>query len=150
MSIHLTSAHAHSPKMVMFCILVFLLPYAICKRHVCILSESPVVATVTYGLKTLFIFVAVLFMDAFQHMLHVTAELELAHTDHTVHDIHRVQHLHTSFGKSLSYLINMVAHSILKCAAEHISHWVLSVPLPCLDAHLFDCALISSKLRKTM
>lgn len=89
--------------MVTFCVLVFPLPYAVRKRLFRFLSESPIVAKVAYGLKISFMyvpllfssgllahlsfsFVSVLFLDALQRMFRVTAELESARADHTVHD----------------------------------------------------------------
>jgi B-cell receptor-associated protein 31 len=72
--------------MATFCVLVFPLPYAIRKRLFRFFAESPIVAKVAYGLKISFIFVAVLFADSLQRMFRVTAEFELARTDHTVHD----------------------------------------------------------------
>ncbi|KAG6377840.1 B-cell receptor-associated protein 31-like-domain-containing protein [Boletus reticuloceps] len=74
-------------EMITFCILVFPLPYTVRKHLFRFFSESPIVAKVAYGLKISFIFVGVLFADALQRMFRVTAELDSARTDHTVHDV---------------------------------------------------------------
>ncbi|EIW76621.1 endoplasmic reticulum protein [Coniophora puteana RWD-64-598 SS2] len=66
--------------MATFCVLVSPLPYAVKKRLFRFLSESPVVAKIAYGLKISFIFVGILFIDAVQRMLRVTAETEQAKT----------------------------------------------------------------------
>ncbi|KAI0726970.1 B-cell receptor-associated protein 31-like-domain-containing protein [Fomitopsis betulina] len=65
-------------EMATFCILVAPLPYGIRKRFFRFLSESPTVAKLAYGIKISFIFVGVLFIDAFQRMVRVAAESELA------------------------------------------------------------------------
>ncbi|EPS98923.1 hypothetical protein FOMPIDRAFT_1164768 [Fomitopsis schrenkii] len=67
-------------EMATFCILVAPLPYGIRKRLFRFLSESPIVAKLAYGIKISFIFVGVLFIDAFQRMVRVAAESELAKT----------------------------------------------------------------------
>ncbi|KAF8550885.1 B-cell receptor-associated 31-like protein [Imleria badia] len=73
-------------EMVTFCILVFPLPYAVRKRLFRFCAESPIIAKVAYGLKISFIFVGILFADALQRMIRVTAEFESARADHTMHD----------------------------------------------------------------
>ncbi|EDR09641.1 uncharacterized protein LACBIDRAFT_293877 [Laccaria bicolor S238N-H82] len=65
-------------EMITFCILVAPLPYAVRKRLFKFLSESFIIAKIAYGLKISFIFVAILFADALQRMLRVTAESDLA------------------------------------------------------------------------
>lgn len=65
-------------EMVTFCALVAPLPHAIRKRLFRFLSESPIIAKITYGLKISFIFVGILFVDAFQRMFRITAEVELS------------------------------------------------------------------------
>jgi len=67
-------------EMATFCVLVSPLPYAVKKRLFRFLSESPIVAKIAYGLKISFIFVGILFIDAVQRMLRVTAETEQAKT----------------------------------------------------------------------
>jgi B-cell receptor-associated protein 31 len=81
--------------MVTFCLLVAPLPYAIRKKLFSFLSESFIVAKIAYALKISFMsvpfiatllrtltspisFVAILFVDALQRMLRVTAESDLA------------------------------------------------------------------------
>jgi len=65
-------------EMVTFCVLVFPFPLAIKKRLFRFLSQSPIVAKIAYGLKISFIFVAILFLDAFQRMFRTAAESEMA------------------------------------------------------------------------
>ncbi|KAI0291572.1 endoplasmic reticulum protein [Russula brevipes] len=65
-------------EMVAFCIFVAPLPFKVRRRLFRFLSESPFVAKFAYGLKISFIFVAVLFLDAFQRMFRITAEVEAA------------------------------------------------------------------------
>ncbi|PCH43172.1 endoplasmic reticulum protein [Wolfiporia cocos MD-104 SS10] len=65
-------------EMATFCVIVAPLPHAARKRLLRFLSESPIVAKVAYGIKIAFIFVGILFLDAFQRMLRVTAEADLA------------------------------------------------------------------------
>ncbi|CCM05925.1 uncharacterized protein FIBRA_08163 [Fibroporia radiculosa] len=65
-------------EMVTFCVIVAPLPHAVRKRFFRFLSESPLVAKLAYGVKIAFIFVAILFVDAFQRMLRVTAEADVA------------------------------------------------------------------------
>jgi len=75
-------------EMVTFCLLVSPLPYVIRKRLFQFLSESVVVAKLAYGLKITFIFVAVLFIDALQRMLKVTAEADVAkNSGNGMHDV---------------------------------------------------------------
>ncbi|KAF8512935.1 B-cell receptor-associated protein 31-like-domain-containing protein [Hysterangium stoloniferum] len=74
--------------MATFCILVAPLPYSFRKRLFTFLSESAIVAKVAYGLKISFIFVGILFIDAVQRMLRVTAETEMAKSGgHAMHDV---------------------------------------------------------------
>ncbi|KAG9045216.1 hypothetical protein FS837_006804 [Tulasnella sp. UAMH 9824] len=54
------------------------MPFAARKKILTFLSTSPVVAKIAYGLKIAFVFVAVLFVDALQRVLRVTAESDLA------------------------------------------------------------------------
>ncbi|KZT00265.1 B-cell receptor-associated 31-like protein [Laetiporus sulphureus 93-53] len=70
-----------------FVVIVLPLPYAFRKRLFRFLSESPAVAKVAYGIKIAFIFVGILFVDAVQRMLRVTAEADLAKTSGGVQDI---------------------------------------------------------------
>ncbi|KXN90819.1 hypothetical protein AN958_03473, partial [Leucoagaricus sp. SymC.cos] len=65
-------------QMVTFCVLVAPLPFGIRKRLFLFLSTSAIVAKIAYILKISFIFVAILFADALQRMLRITAETELA------------------------------------------------------------------------
>ncbi|KAH7928033.1 B-cell receptor-associated 31-like protein [Leucogyrophana mollusca] len=68
-------------EMATFCVLVAPLPYAVRKRLFRFLSESPIVAKIAYALKISFmqvVFVGILFVDAVQRMLRVTAESEMA------------------------------------------------------------------------
>lgn len=54
------------------------MPFGARKRLFTFLSTSPIVAKVAYGLKIAFVFIAVLFVDALQRVLRVTAESDLA------------------------------------------------------------------------
>jgi hypothetical protein len=75
-------------EMVTFCLLVSPLPFTVRKKLFRFLSESPIVAKVAYGLKISFIFVGILFLDALQRMLRVTAETEMAKTGgQSMHDV---------------------------------------------------------------
>ncbi|KAH7913652.1 B-cell receptor-associated protein 31-like-domain-containing protein [Hygrophoropsis aurantiaca] len=74
-------------EMVTFCVLVAPLPYAVKKRLFRFLSESPIVAKVAYALKISFIFVGILFVDAMQRMLRVTAESDMAKAGQGMQDV---------------------------------------------------------------
>ncbi|KAL5525383.1 YET3 [Sanghuangporus sanghuang] len=65
-------------EMATFIAIVVPLPHAVRKRVFTFLSESPVVGKIAYGLKIAFIFVGILFADAFQRMVRITAEVEAA------------------------------------------------------------------------
>ncbi|KAG8951002.1 hypothetical protein FRC04_006863 [Tulasnella sp. 424] len=54
------------------------MPFAARKKIFTFLSTSPIVAKIAYGLKIAFVFIAVLFVDALQRVLRVTAESDLA------------------------------------------------------------------------
>ncbi|KAG8908963.1 hypothetical protein FRB99_000066 [Tulasnella sp. 403] len=54
------------------------LPFTVRKKVFNLLSESAMVAKIAYGFKIAFIFIAVLFVDALQRVLRVTAEADLA------------------------------------------------------------------------
>jgi len=65
-------------EMVFFLVLVMPLPFVARRKLLSFLSDSPVVGKLAYGLKIMFIFVAVLFVDALQRMFRVTAEADMA------------------------------------------------------------------------
>jgi len=65
-------------EMVAFCIIAAPLPYAVRKRMFHFLSESPIIGKIAYALKISFIFVGILFLDALQRMLRITAEVDMA------------------------------------------------------------------------
>ncbi|KAH9980582.1 endoplasmic reticulum protein [Russula compacta] len=65
-------------EMVAFCLFVAPLPFKVRRRLFRFLSESPIVAKISYGLKISFIFIAVLFVDALQRMFRITTEVEAA------------------------------------------------------------------------
>ncbi|OJT02699.1 hypothetical protein TRAPUB_6773 [Trametes pubescens] len=65
-------------EMVTFCVLVAPLPHVVRKKLFHFLSESPIIAKLAYGVKIAFIFIAILFVDAVQRMMRVTAEADLA------------------------------------------------------------------------
>jgi len=65
-------------EMVTFCVLVLPLPYTFRKRLFQFLSESPLVAKLAYGVKIAFISIGILFVDAVQRMMRITAEVEAA------------------------------------------------------------------------
>ncbi|KAG9098205.1 hypothetical protein FRC07_010678 [Ceratobasidium sp. 392] len=67
-------------EMATFCILVLPMPFTARKRIFSFLTESVIVAKIAYALKISFIFVGVLFVDAVQRMLRVTAEAQQAKT----------------------------------------------------------------------
>jgi len=74
-------------EMVFFLLLVMPLPFAARRRFFTFLSESPIVGKVAYALKIMFIFVAVLFVDAVQRMFRTTAEADLAKQNSGVADV---------------------------------------------------------------
>ena len=65
-------------EMVTFCVLVLPLPYTFRKRFFQFLSESPLIAKLAYGIKIAFISIGILFVDAVQRMMRITAEAEAA------------------------------------------------------------------------
>ncbi len=85
-------------EMVTFCVLVAPLPHVVRKKLFHFLSESPIIAKLAYGVKIAFMsvltpyrsvdwssdtrrfssFIAILFVDAVQRMMRVTAEADLA------------------------------------------------------------------------
>jgi len=67
-------------EMAAFCLFVAPLPFNVRRKLFRLLSESPIVAKVAYGLKIAFIFVAILFVDALQRMFRITTEVEAAKT----------------------------------------------------------------------
>ncbi|KAI0299040.1 B-cell receptor-associated protein 31-like-domain-containing protein [Multifurca ochricompacta] len=73
-------------EMATFCVFVAPLPFKVRRRLFRFLSESPVIAKVAYGLKISFIFIAILFVDALQRMLRITAEVEIAKSGQGIQD----------------------------------------------------------------
>jgi len=65
-------------EMVTFVGILMPMPFTVRKKIFTFLSTSPVVAKLAYGLKIAFIFIAVLFVDALQRVLKVTAEADIA------------------------------------------------------------------------
>ncbi|KZT50954.1 B-cell receptor-associated 31-like protein [Calocera cornea HHB12733] len=65
-------------EMAFFLLLVTPLPFAARRRFFTFLSESPIVGKIAYALKIMFIFVAILFVDAVQRMFRTTAEADMA------------------------------------------------------------------------
>jgi len=65
-------------EMGLFVALILPLPFTWRRAMFKFISESPVVAKLQYGLKILFIFVAVLFVDALQHMIKIHNEIATA------------------------------------------------------------------------
>ncbi|KAG8870075.1 Scaffold-type E3 ligase [Tulasnella sp. 331] len=63
------------------------MPFAVRKKVFTFLSTSPIVAKLAYGLKIAFIFIAVLFVDALQRVLRVTAEADLAKQSGMGHNV---------------------------------------------------------------
>jgi len=63
-------------EMISFCIFVAPLPHKIRRKLFRFLSESPIVAKVSYGVKISFIFVGVLFVDALQRMFRIDREMK--------------------------------------------------------------------------
>ncbi|CAE6500482.1 unnamed protein product [Rhizoctonia solani] len=61
-------------EMTTFCLLVMPLPFTARQKLFNFLSTSVIVAKIAYALKISFIFIAVLFVDAVQRMLRVSAE----------------------------------------------------------------------------
>ncbi|WFC94226.1 Endoplasmic reticulum transmembrane protein 3 [Malassezia brasiliensis] len=64
-------------EMAMFMVLIVPLPFSARRKLFQFLATSEVVAKINYSVRITFIFVAVLFIDAFQRMMKVSAE---AHT----------------------------------------------------------------------
>ncbi|CAD6584804.1 MAG: hypothetical protein CYPHOPRED_002853 [Cyphobasidiales sp. Tagirdzhanova-0007] len=61
-------------ELALFIMLVIPMPFRMRKRMFVFLSNSPIVSRGIYGMKILFIFVTVLFIDSLQHMLRVHNE----------------------------------------------------------------------------
>ncbi|KAG8763562.1 hypothetical protein FRC11_001763 [Ceratobasidium sp. 423] len=61
-------------EMVTFCLLVMPLPFTARQKLFRFLSTSVIVAKIAYALKISFIFIALLFFDALQRMMRVSAE----------------------------------------------------------------------------
>jgi B-cell receptor-associated protein 31 len=75
-------------EMISFCIFVSPLPFKVRRKLFRFLSESPIIAKVSYGLKISFIFVVVLFVDALQRMFRINLEIEAAKSGgHGMQDI---------------------------------------------------------------
>jgi len=74
-------------EMTTFCVLVLPLPFTVRKKLFSFLSENPLVAKLAYGLKISFIFVAILFVDAVQRMLRLTAKAEDATGQQGMQDV---------------------------------------------------------------
>jgi len=72
-------------EMVTFVAVLMPMPFAVRKKVFTFLSTSQLVAKLAYGLKIAFIFIAVLFVDALQRVLRVTAEADLAKQSGVVH-----------------------------------------------------------------
>ncbi|CCA66486.1 related to yeast endoplasmic reticulum 25 kDa transmembrane protein [Serendipita indica DSM 11827] len=67
-------------EMVGFVFVLLPMPLAARKRLFKFLTESYIVGKIAYALKISFIFVAILFVDAVQRMIRITAEAEAAKT----------------------------------------------------------------------
>jgi len=65
-------------EMASFVALLMPMPFTARKKIFNFLSQSPLVAKLAYGIKIAFVFIAVLFVDALQRVLRVTAEADLA------------------------------------------------------------------------
>jgi len=74
-------------EMVFFLLLVTPLPFAARRRFFTFLSESPIVGKIAYALKIMFIFVAILFVDAVQRMFRTTAEADMAKGQNGASDV---------------------------------------------------------------
>ncbi|KAK9894819.1 hypothetical protein P389DRAFT_196895 [Cystobasidium minutum MCA 4210] len=61
-------------ELALFIVLVIPKPFKFQKKMFLFLSNNPIVSRAIYGLKILFIFVTVLFIDSLQHMLRVHNE----------------------------------------------------------------------------
>jgi len=73
-------------EMATFCILVLPLPYTVRKKLFTFLSENPLIAKLAYSLKIAFIFVAILFVDAVQRMVRLSAQA-VEERGHGAHDV---------------------------------------------------------------
>merc|ERR1711990_198754 len=65
-------------EMALFCTFIVPMPFSWRRKMFKFISESPTVARMQYGLKILFLFVGVLFVDALQHMIKIHREGQLA------------------------------------------------------------------------
>ncbi|WFD29551.1 Endoplasmic reticulum transmembrane protein 3 [Malassezia sp. CBS 17886] len=65
-------------EMAMFMVLVVPLPFSARRRLFQFLATSEIVAKINYGIRITFIFVAILFVDAFQRMVKVSTEARTA------------------------------------------------------------------------
>ncbi|PKI83327.1 Endoplasmic reticulum transmembrane protein 3 [Malassezia vespertilionis] len=61
-------------QMAMFLILIVPLPFSARRKLFRFLATSEIVAKINYGVRITFIFVAVLFVDAFQRMVKITSD----------------------------------------------------------------------------
>jgi B-cell receptor-associated protein 31 len=74
-------------EMATFVILVLPLPFTVRKKLFTFLSENPLIAKLAYGLKISFIFIAILFVDAVQRMVRITAQTETGEGSQGMHDV---------------------------------------------------------------
>jgi len=74
-------------EMATFCLLVLPLPFAVRRKLFTFLSENPLVAKFSYGLKISFIFVAILFVDAVQRMLRLSAKSDVSQSKEGIQDV---------------------------------------------------------------
>ncbi|KAG9012961.1 hypothetical protein FRB90_006367 [Tulasnella sp. 427] len=107
-----------------FVALLLPMPFAARKRIFTFLSTSTVVAKLAYGLKIAFVFIGVLFVDALQRVLRVTAESDLAkqsgvhagtaETSHAAKKFYAQRNLYlTAFTLFLSPLLTRTYYIIL-------------------------------------
>jgi len=74
-------------EMATFVFLVLPLPFTVRKKLFTFLSENTVIAKLAYGLKISFIFVAILFVDAVQRMVRITAQADTSDSNQGMHDV---------------------------------------------------------------
>jgi len=74
-------------EMATFCLLVMPLPFSVRRKMFTFFSENAFVAKLAYGLKISFIFVAILFLDAVQRMMRLSAKNDVAQNKEGIQDV---------------------------------------------------------------
>ncbi|KIO21098.1 hypothetical protein M407DRAFT_245587 [Tulasnella calospora MUT 4182] len=122
------------------------MPFAARKKLFTFLSTSSIVAKIAYGLKIAFVFIAVLFVDALQRVLRVTAESDLAkqagahvgaaETSHAAKKFYAQRNLYlTAFTLFLSPLLTRTYYVILDHLHTQDEYARLKITLDEMSVH---------------